>query len=86
MPDGLDQFGGGGRRGARQLRTDTTARGADDFRAFDRDAYGEYWLTDNSRLRWRPCGATEVHAQVAVSVIVPTLTEAVRRKGTQPDD
>ncbi len=82
-PDGSDQLEGGVRRCAGQLRADTAARGADDLRALDRRAYSEYGLADNSRLRRRACGSAEVHAQVAMSVIVRTLTEAVCRIGTQ---
>ena len=86
MPDGLDQFEGVGRWSAGELGTDTTARGADDFRALERRAYDEYGLTDDSRMGRRSGGPTEVHAQVAMSVIVRTLTEAVGRKGTQRYD
>jgi hypothetical protein len=86
MPDGSDQFGGGFRRRTRQLRADTAARGADDLRALDRHAYREYRLADNSHLRRGACGSAEVHAQVAMSVIVRTLTEAVCRIGTQRYD
>ena len=85
MPDGLDQFGGVRRR-AGQLRADTAACRTDDLRVLERRAYDEYGFTDNRRLRGRSCGATEVHAQIAVSVFVRTLTEAVRRKGTQRYD
>ena len=85
MPDGLDQFGGIRRR-AWQLRADAAARGADDLRALERCAYDEYGLTDNRRLCGRSCGTTEVDAQIAVPVLVRTLTEAVRRKGTQRYD
>ena len=86
MPDGLDQFEGIGRRSAGELGTDTTARGTDDFRALERRAYDEYGLTDNGRMGRRSGCPAEVHAQVAMSVIVPTLTEAVGRKGTQRYD
>ena len=85
MPDGLDQFGGIRRR-AWQLRADAAARGTDDLRALERCTYDEYGLTDNRRLRGRSCGTTEVDAQIAVSVFVRTLTEAVGRKGTQRYD
>jgi hypothetical protein len=68
------------------LGADAAARGADDFRALDRGTYDEYGLTDNSRVRGRPCGSAEVHAQVAMSVIVSTLTEAVGRIGPQRYD
>jgi hypothetical protein len=85
MPDGLDQFGGTRRR-AWQLRANAAARGPDDLRALERRAYDEYGLGDNRSLRRRSCGTTEVHAQIAVSVFVRTLTEAVRRKGTQRYD
>jgi len=85
MPDGLDQFGGI-RRCAWQLRADAAARGTDDLRALERCAYDAYGLTDNRRLRGRSCCATEVHAQIAVSVFVRTLTGAVGRIGTQRYD
>ena len=85
MPDGLDQFGGIRRR-AWQLRANAAARGTDDLRALERCADDEYRLTDNRRLRGRTCRAAEVHAQIAVPVFVRTLTEAVRRKGTQRYD
>ena len=68
------------------MRADAAARGADDLRALERCTYDEYGLTDNRRLRRRSCGATEVHAQIAVSVFVRTLTEAVGRIGTQRYD
>jgi hypothetical protein len=86
MPDGLDQFGGVGRRRAGELGADTAARGADDLRAFERRAYDQDGLTDDSRMRGRPCGSAEVHAQVAVAVFVSALTEAVGRIGTQRYD
>jgi hypothetical protein len=85
MPDGLDQFGGIRRR-AWQLRADAATGGTDDLRVLERCTYNEYGLTDNRRLRGRSCRATEVHAQIAVSIFVRTLTEAVRRKGTQRYD
>ena len=68
------------------MGADAAARGADDLRALDRGTYDEYGLTDNSRMRRRPGGAAEVHAQVAVSVVVSTLTEAVGRIGPQRYD
>jgi hypothetical protein len=68
------------------LRADAAACGTDELRAFDRCADDEHGLTDNRRLRGRSGRAAEVHAQVAVSVFVRTLTEAVRRKGTQRYD
>jgi hypothetical protein len=86
MRDGLDQFEGICRRSAGELGADAAARGADDFRALDRGSYNEYGLTDNSRMRGRACGSAEVHAQVAMSVIVSTLTEAVGRIGPQRYD
>ena len=86
MPVGLDQFGGVGRRSAGELGADTAASGADDLRMLERRAYDEYGLTDNSGCRRRSCGAAEVHAQVAMSVFVATLTEAVGRIGSQRYD
>ena len=86
MPDGLDQFGGVCGRSAGELGADTAACGADDLRAFERRAYDQDGLTDNSRMRGRPCGSAEVHAQVAVAVFVSALTEAVGRIGTQRYD
>jgi hypothetical protein len=68
------------------LGADAAARGADDLRALDRGTYDEYGLTDNSHMRRRPSGSAEVHAQVAMSVVVSTLTEAVGRIGTQRYD
>jgi hypothetical protein len=68
------------------LRADAAAGGTDDLRALERRAYDEYRLSDNRRLRGRSCGTAEVHAQIAVSVFVRTLTEAVGRKGTQRYD
>jgi len=68
------------------LGADAAARGADDLRALDRGTYDEYGLTDNSRMRRRPSGSAEVHAQIAMSVIVSTLTEAVGRIGPQRYD
>jgi hypothetical protein len=65
------------------LGADTAARAAEDLRAFERRAYDQDGLTDNSRLRGRPGGSAEVDAQVAVAVFVSTLTEAVGRIGTQ---
>jgi hypothetical protein len=68
------------------LRADAAARRTDDLRALERRTYDEYGLTDNGHLRGRSCGTTEVHAQIAVAVFVPTLAEAVCRKGTQRYD
>ena len=86
LPDGLDQFEGISRRSAGELGADAAARGADDLRALDRGTYDEYGLTDNSRMRRRPSGSAEVHAQIAMSVLVSTLTEAVGRIGPQRYD
>ena len=60
--------------------------GTDDLRVLERCTYNEDGLTGNRRLRGGSCRTTEVHAQVAVAVSVRTLTEAVRRKGTQRYD
>lgn len=68
------------------MGADTAAPGADELRAFERRAYDQDGFTDNSRMRGRPCSSAEVHAQVAVPVFVPTLTEAVGRIGTQGYD
>ena len=68
------------------MGADAAARGADDLRALDRGTYDEYGLTDNSRMRRRPSGSAEVHAQIAMSVLVSTLTEAVGRIGPQRYD
>ncbi len=86
MPDGLGQFGGVERRSAGELRADTATRGPDDFRVLERRAHDEYGLTDNSRMRRRSGCPAEVHAQVAMSVFVPTLAEAVGREGAQRYD
>lgn len=65
---------------------DAAARAADELRALERCAYDQDGFTDNSRMRKSPRGSAEVHAQVAMAVLVSTLTEAVGRKGTQRYD
>ena len=49
-------------------------------------AHHERRLANHGGVGWRACGAGEVHAQVAMSVIVSTLTEAVGRIGPQRYD
>jgi hypothetical protein len=60
-PEGLDQFGRS-RRSARQVRSDTAARRENDLRTLQRNAYSEDRLADDSGVRRRTGGATEVHA------------------------
>ena len=68
------------------MRADTAARGTDDFGALERGAHDEYGLSDHARMRGGTGGAAEVHTQVAMSIIVPTVSEAVCRIGTQRYD
>lgn len=82
----LDQLGEGSWRTARKLRDDTTPRGAYDFRTLERYPYSKYGFPDDNRLCRRAGSTAEVHAQIAMPVLVPTITEAVRRIGTQPYD
>ena len=68
------------------MRADTAACGANDLRTLERNAYCEDRLADDSDLCRGAGGATEVHAKFAVSVIVPTLSVAVRAIGAQRYD
>ena len=85
MPEGLDQSEAR-RRSTGQLRTDTAACRANDFRTGERNAYREDRLPNDSDVRRGAGGATEVHAQFAVSVIVPPLGVAMRAIGAQRYD
>lgn len=68
------------------MRAGTAARKADGFGALGRRAHEEYGLADDARVRGGAGGAAEVHTQIAMSIIVPTLGEAVRRIGAQRYD
>jgi hypothetical protein len=65
---------------------DSAACGADDFGPLGRHAHGQHRLADERRLRRRSGSAAEVPAQVAMTNVVPTLAEAVRRVGAQDHD
>jgi hypothetical protein len=73
------------RRAARKLDANTAARGRDDSEVLDRRTY-EDRLSDNSSVCRSAGGPAEVHAQVAMSIVMPTVAEAVRRIGAQRDD
>ena len=66
------------RRAAWQQGRDAPPLGADDFGAFEGNTYSEYGLSDDSRRARRAGGTAEVHAQVAMSVLVRTIAKAVR--------
>ena len=68
------------------MRTDAATCREDDLWAGERNAYGEDRLADDSDVCRGAGGATEVQAQIAVSVIVPTLSVAVRPIGAQRYD
>lgn len=85
MPGGLDQLEGV-RRSAWQLRANTAARGADDPGTFDRCTHHEHGLADDRGLRRGTGGTAEVHAQIAMPIIVPTVGQAVRGIDTQRYD
>lgn len=68
------------------MYADFAARGADGFGPLERHAYGQHRLADERRLRRRSGGAAEVHAQVAMHVVVPALAHPVRRIGAQGYD
>lgn len=68
------------------MGADTAARGADDAGALERRTDDEYRLTDNGDLCWRASGTAEVHAQVAMAVIVRLTAKTVGRKGAQRYD
>ena len=59
--NGLDQVEECG-RSARQLGADATARGEEDLRVLERNAYSEDRLADHNGVRRGTGGATEVHA------------------------
>jgi hypothetical protein len=66
--------------------TDSAACGADDFGPLGRHTYGQHRLADERRLCRRSGGTAEVHAQVAMPNVVPTLAQTVRRIGAQGYD
>lgn len=74
------------RRSTGELRADATARGRDDARAIDRRAHHKDRLADRSRMRGSPRCAAEVHAKVAVAIVVHAVREPVRRIGAQSYD
>ena len=82
----LDQLGGESWRTARELRADAASCSDHDFRTIEGNPYSQYRFPDDSRMCRRARGTAEVHAQIAMPVIVPTVAEAVRRIGTQPYD
>ena len=83
--DGLDLCVGV-RRAARQQVKNTAARAWNDCAPLDRRPHDEYRFSNGKRLEWRARGAAEMNAQVAMSVLVHAIGEAVRRIGVQPDD
>lgn len=68
------------------MYADSAACGPDGFGPLGRHAYGQQRLAEERRLRRRSGSAAEVHAQVAMPIVVPTLAETVRRIGAQPYD
>jgi hypothetical protein len=74
----LEIDSGEGRGAAWQQGGDAPPLGADDFGAFEGNAYSEYGLSDDGRGGWRARGTAEVHAQVAMSVLVRPIAKAVR--------
>jgi hypothetical protein len=71
------------RRAARKLGANTAARRTDDSEALNRCTYDEHRLSDNRGVCRGTSGTAEMHAQVAMSVVMPTVAEAVRRIGAQ---
>ena len=68
----------GSRRAAGELRPDETSRGTNDSGTLEWYAYRKDGLSDDSRLRRRSRGTAEVHAQVAMPVLVRTVAKAMR--------
>ena len=68
------------------MRPDTATSRANDLRALDRNTYREDRFANDSDMRRGAGGATEVHAQFAMPVIVATLGVAVRAIGAQRYD
>jgi len=68
------------------LRASTAAGGADDLGTLDQHTYGKNRLADDRRMRRGSRSAAEVHADIAVPVIVPTVTETVCRISAQRYD
>jgi hypothetical protein len=85
MPEGLNHFRRS-RRSAGELRADTAACRENDLGTLQRDAYSKDRLADDSGVCRGAGRATEVQAEVAVSVIVSTLGIAVRPIGAQRYD
>lgn len=64
----------------------TAPEGRDDPSPFERCTDDEYRLADDGCVRRRAGSTGEMHAQVAMSVLVHTIEEAVRRIGAQRYD
>jgi hypothetical protein len=60
------------------LRPDEASGGTNDNGTLEWHAYGKDGLSDDSRLRRRSRGTAEVHAQVAMAVLVRTVAKAMR--------
>jgi hypothetical protein len=65
---------------------DSAACGPDDFGPLGRHARSQHRLAEERRLCRRSGGTAEVHAQVAMPNVVPTLAQTVRRIGAQGYD
>jgi hypothetical protein len=86
VPECLDQREDVWRRSARQLRANAAACGTDDSGTHDRCTHHEHGLADNRGLCRGTGSATQVHAQVAMPIIVPTVGQVVCGIGTQRYD
>jgi hypothetical protein len=60
------------------LGTNTTASGAKSFGPLSWSTYDEHWLADDRGMRGGSRCATEVHAFVAMPIIVHAIAQAVR--------
>ena len=74
------QLKGLARRAAGQVRAQGRGDGEEDRGKDEQRAHDQDRLADNLRLRGRAGAAGEVHAQVAVLVLVATIGEPVRGK------
>jgi hypothetical protein len=66
--------------------SNTAAGGRDDPGPFERCTHDEHRLADDGCVRRGAGGTAEMHTQVAMSVVVHAIEEAVRRIGAQRHD
>jgi len=74
------------RRAAGELGANTAARRTDDSEALNRCTDDEHRLSDSSGVCRGTRGTAEMHAQVAMTIVMAAAIEAVGRKSAQRYD